>query len=154
MKKLYVFLSVLVLSACGGGSSSSGGGVANGTPGPTKYAGTYRGSMVVSVFFEGQTEAQTQGIMMKIANDGQVTIDSGPANGVVCVTPPPTYINGSVIPVNGSGRCFTPGLGVCDINFKGSIQMSGISGIGKAEGKMKCGFGTVKFGYDIGVTRV
>jgi hypothetical protein len=155
MKKLFIFFCILILSACGGGGSSSSGGGSNGTPGPTQFAGTYKGNLLTTLTLNGESVSGTNPVTLRIAEDGRVTMDSGQAEGAACVaTPPPVFINDSVIPFNGSGTCFVPGIGACDVKFKGSIQMSSVSGVGSAVGTVKCGFGTAGLTYDIGVNKI
>jgi hypothetical protein len=82
-------------------------------------------------------------------------MDAGLANGTACVnTPPPVFINGSVIPFNLSGTCFIPNIGTCTAETEGSIQMASVSGVGRSVGTVKCNFGTAKIVYDIGVNKV
>jgi hypothetical protein len=60
---------------------------------------------------------------------------------------PPTFINGS-------GTCFLPGIGSCNVEFEGAMQMSSVSGVGRAEGTLECDFGTAILVYELGVNKI
>jgi hypothetical protein len=156
IKILFVVTFTLALVSCGGGSSSDGSGSANGAPGPTKFAGNYKGSIRTNVSQGGQSAAQTDAATMTIGNDGRVTINSSaPANGVVCPAPPPVFINGDTIPISANGTCFLPGAGNCTVKTNGSMKMSGATGIGQSSGTISCtSAGTFSVRYEFGFTRV
>jgi hypothetical protein len=156
MKKLTIFLCILLLNACGGGGSSSGGGSENGTPGPTQFAGTYNGQVRGSASADGESAAELFRTQITIAANGRVIItteDTG--EGAVCSTaPPPVFISGNVIPFNLSGTCFLPAIGNCTVSTKGELTVSGNSIIGQTSGTISCASGfKVSIRYEVGVSK-
>lgn len=149
-KLVFIGVLALLVAACGGGGSSSGSG---GGPAPTKFAGQYQGTTLVSVSDGFDTVSQRIGTTMEIRENSRVfvTMDVD-TSGVVCPAETPSYIVGNKIHIRNSAECSSP-QGVCKISLKGSITVDHTSAIGVITGNVSCPQGKADIRYDIGLRK-
>lgn len=148
---IFLFFTVLGLTACGGGSSSGG---AQGGPAPTAFAGTYEGQMTFSA--QGFTEATAAVIVVDPM--GRVTLDlpnEDPAECIVDPTPTSPFLAGDRINFSESGTCFDPELGgTCELSIEGQVLFSTTNAVGDGTFQIMCPVGNLNGTLGIGATKV
>ena len=147
---LFVGTMMVGLTACGGGSSS---GASQAGPAPSAFAGTYNGQMT----FSAQGVSGTEPIAITVSRVGKVTIITPPSSGA-CIrdaSPGTPYLAGSRINIGGSGSCYLPGLGTCDVSLQGQLRFSSSNAVGGGDMDIVCpGKPRLTITFGIGATKV
>lgn len=143
-------LVIVGLTACGGGSSSGGG---SGGPAPTAFAGRYEGGFSVTI----QGITQSTALIITVGPMGLVTIYLPNVTPSACVAntqPNSPYLAGNRIGFSGSGSCFDPNLGTCQVSIKGQIVFSAGNAVGDGTFHFVCPAGTFDGTLGIGAKKV